>query len=59
MFEVRYAECEDMRVDDDCDRQRIESSEQDTTSVRGGICGIRDMRLEDDRDQQTKIETRR
>ena len=51
MFEVRYAECEDMRVDDDCDRQRIESSEQDTTSVRGGICGIRDMRLEDDRDQ--------
>ena len=59
MFEGGYAECEDMRVDDDCDRQRIESSERDATSVRDGICGIRGMRLEDGRDQQTKIETRR
>ena len=54
VFEGGYAECEDMWVDDDCDRQRIESSELDATSVRDGICGIRDMWLEDDRDQQTK-----
>ena len=54
MFERGYAECEDKRIDNDCDRQRIESSERDTTSVRDGICGIRGMRLEDGRDQQTK-----